>query len=69
MRLNKSYTRSELKIIAKAINVLQAGGSEAAPILFNLHQVKPFQNKRHYIDYNEKEKKFKVYLKYKGFKS
>lgn len=69
MPVKKAYTHKELKFIAHTINVLKNGGHEAAAISFNLHQVKPFRNKRFYVDYNEKEKKFKVYLKYKGFKS
>lgn len=69
MPVKKRYTHKDLKIIAHTINALKDGGHEAAPIAFNLHQVKLFRNKLFYFDYNEKEKKFKVYLKYKGFKS
>ncbi len=64
----KSYFKRQLDTIAHTLNVLNADSDKTTGLNFNTYHFTRFFNKTHYIDYQEAQKKFKVYRKYKGWK-
>lgn len=67
MGKTKIYTNKELKIIAGALNSIQKTKCNDGVPKFCVNTYRHFYSKTHYIDYNERLEKFKVYVKYKGW--
>lgn len=61
------YNNNELKIIAKALNVIYTTKCNDGTPTFCVNTYNKFYSQTHYIDYHERLKKFKVYKKYKGW--
>ena len=78
---SKEYSNYDLSIIAETLNVLKMSGKTSGlefryldekkldycTVEMNTYHFSRFYNKTHYIDYNERLCKFRVYKKYKGW--
>lgn len=69
MSYKKSYTLKELNVIAKAITILLLSSDHTYGVTMNSFHIGRFYSKTHYIDFNEKARKCKVYKKYKGWEA
>lgn len=63
----KNYTLKELKFIAKVLNVLLLRSDHTLAVNMNTFHMSRFYSKHHYIDFNEKTKKCRVYKKDKSW--
>lgn len=67
MSYKNNYTLTDLNVIAKAINILLLSSDHTYGIKMDSVHISRFYNKTHYLDFNEKSRKCKVYKKYKGW--
>ena len=67
---DKKFNNYDLEFIATVLNILCKDSHETDGLrsAINSYHFTRFHNDTHYIDYNEKQKTFKVYKHYKGFK-
>lgn len=64
-KLRSNFTLPELKLIAKVLNILLATSDHTYGAKLDSFHISRFYSKTHYIDFNEKAGKCRVYKKLK----
>lgn len=63
----QNFTLKELSLISKVLNTLLLSSDHTYGVKMDSFHIGRFNSKKHYIDFNEKHGKCKVYKKYKNW--